>query len=431
MSGPKSSRYQLTPEQRKALEEARRREIARKKGLLTLSEHQKALNRGHALLSAFVESAALMMKREGDDLSFMDRLREFEKKLSLHEKAVSLDADSPLEVVEKTLLATKELFDELYGEISALSALGGEVETSLAASLSASVSAAASESFLDLDEKKALTEKRITLRRELLLAERDEALPRALRGEIRSALSALSETKRLSDFEAVQMTPLRAKIARATVEKEAYFEEYKALYAEYEALSAIVEETPLTVDCSPSGVKLLRRYIDALRYELSYDDEESYINDVLDTVMREMGYHVLATRTVDKKSGKRFSHDLYTYRDGTVVNVTTASDGKITMELGKPDLVDRLPSENETDMLVREMEAFCHDFAEIEERLRAYGVVVADRITMLPPTAEHAQIINTAEYTLKQETEEEKRQAIRWKTRVNRRRKVFRHLKIQ
>jgi len=227
------------------------------------------------------------------------------------------------------------------------------------------------------------------------------------------------------------MTPLRAKIAAATAEKEAYFEEYQTLYAEYEALSAIVEEKPLPVDCSPAGVKLLRRYIDSLRYELSYDDEESYINDVLDTVMREMGYHVLATRTVDKKSGKRFSHDLYTYRDGTVVNVTTASDGKITMELGKPDLVDRLPSENETDMLVREMEAFCHDFAEIEERLRAYGVVVADRITMLPPTAEHAQIINTAEYTLKQETEEEKRQAIRWQTRVNRRRKVFRHLKIQ
>lgn len=431
MSGPKSSRYQLTPEQRKALAEARRREIARKKGLLTLTEHQKHLDEGFARLSAFVESAAVLKKREGDGLDFTERLSAFETKLSAYREQTTLSPDAPLEAVEEALEKEKPLYAELVREIASLEALGGEVETRLAESFSAAVSAAAMTSFADIDEKKAFCERRIEIRRELLLAERAEWLPLALRREIRAALSVLAETKRLSDFEAVQLTPLRAKIAAATAEKEACFDEYKALYAEYEALSAIVEQKPLFVDPTPEGVGLLRRYIEALRYELDYDDEESYINEVLDQVMREMGYHVLATRTVDKKSGKRFSHDLYTYRDGTVVNVTTASDGKITMELGKPDVVDRLPSENETDILIAEMEAFCQDFAEIEERLRLRGVVVADRITMLPPTAEHAQIINTAEYTLKQETEEEKRQAIRWQTRVNRRRKVFRHLKIQ
>ncbi len=431
MSGPKSSRYQLTPEQRKALEEARRREIARKKGLLILREHQKTLDKGVARLLAFVESASLLAKREGDDLSFLDRLKGFEEKFSSHRTMAELDPDTPFETVEEAVLKTKDLFAALGEEISELEALGGEVEVRLAESFSNAVSSAATESFADIDEKRSMTEKRIAMRRELLLAERDESLPRALRAEIRSALLALTDTKKLSDFEAVQLTPLRGKIAAAKAEKELYFEEYTALYAEYEALSAIVEEEALPVDCSPDGVKLLRRYIESLRYELSYDDEESYINDVLDTVMREMGYHVLATRTVDKKSGKRFSHELYTYHDGTVVNVTTASDGRITMELGKPDSVDRLPNENETDILVREMEAFCHDFAEIEERLRACGVVVADRITMLPPTVEHAQIINTAEYAFKKESEEEKRQAIAWQIRVNRRRKVFRHIKIQ
>ena len=101
------------------------------------------------------------------------------------------------------------------------------------------------------------------------------------------------------------------------------------------------------------------------------------------------------------------------------------------MELGKPDRVDRLPSDTETEMLVHEMEAFCHDFAEIEERLRAYGVEVADRITMLPPTAEHAQIINVEEYAFRRESESDKKEAIAWQTRMNKRRKVFRHIKVE
>ena len=93
-------------------------------------------------------------------------------------------------------------------------------------------------------------------------------------------------------------------------------------------------------------------------------------------------------------------NELYTYGEGTAVNVTYSSDGKIAMELGGIDATDRLPNDHETSVLCESMEQFCDDFKEIEKRLLAKGVVLASRISMLPPSAEYAQIINTTDYNM-------------------------------
>ena len=44
------------------------------------------------------------------------------------------------------------------------------------------------------------------------------------------------------------------------------------------------------------------------------------------------------------------------------------------------------------------MEAFCSEFAEIEQRLRNKGVCLGRRIAISPPTAEYAAIININDY---------------------------------
>ena len=80
MSGPKSSRYQLTPEQRKALAEARRREIKRKKGLLALAKHKEAVKASLKAITAYSEKADLLFSREGSDLGFKEALSGFENK---------------------------------------------------------------------------------------------------------------------------------------------------------------------------------------------------------------------------------------------------------------------------------------------------------------------------------------------------------------
>lgn len=430
MSGPKSSRYQLTPEQRAALAEARRRELARKKGLVTLKRYLNDVIPLCDSLSPFCEKAELLLQRTGEELGFLPSYSDFTETADRLKAAATLAEDATLDEVKAAVAEATPLYEKLKTGAVLLEALGETVSETLNQTLNEAIGAVG-ESFADLDEKKERLERRIALRRALLSAERDETLPQYVKGKLREALSALSDTDDLKTFESVVFEPVMKAVKEARAFAAEIALEYAALREEYEALCAAAEVTPLPTACTKDGMEMLKRYIKTLSYEIAYDDEESYIGDVLDSVMREMGYHVLAERTVDKKSGKRFSHELYTYHDGTVVNVTTASDGKITMELGKPDRVDRLPSEDETDTLVQEMEAFCRDFAEIEEKLKERGVVVADRIHMLPPTAENAQIINVEEYTFRRETEAEKKSAVSWQTRVNKRRRVFRHIKIK
>ena len=49
------------------------------------------------------------------------------------------------------------------------------------------------------------------------------------------------------------------------------------------------------------------------------------------------------------------------------------------------------------------MQVFCGDFSEIEQRLLKKGVVLSERISLLPPDSEYAQIINTTDYEMKTE----------------------------
>lgn len=69
------------------------------------------------------------------------------------------------------------------------------------------------------------------------------------------------------------------------------------------------------------------------------------------------------------------------------------------------------------------MSEFCGDFQEIEKRLKEKGVILANRISMLPPVEEYAQIINISEYEMTEEVDafevvskkqsESKKQALR------------------
>ena len=45
------------------------------------------------------------------------------------------------------------------------------------------------------------------------------------------------------------------------------------------------------------------------------------------------------------------------------------------------------------------MRTFCDDYYEIEKRLRKKGIIT-ERISILPPDEQYAQIINVSDYTL-------------------------------
>ncbi len=148
-------------------------------------------------------------------------------------------------------------------------------------------------------------------------------------------------------------------------------------------------------------LQLQRRFIE----EQLYQKEQTYIADTIDEVMEEMGYALIGSREVTKKSGKRFHDELYTFSEGAAVNIRYDNQGKIAMELGGIDSTDRLPSSSEASRLEDEMVAFCDKFTEFEKRLAARGIVCKNRVSHLPPKAEYAQIINTSDYNIKTDVE--------------------------
>ncbi len=219
-----------------------------------------------------------------------------------------------------------------------------------------------------------------------------------------SQMSQMQDEDRLRTFGSITVKGLIKKC-------EDYFEEQKRLKEELDELrnnyialcNMLGIETTRVSDFQ--NTEEIKDAINVLEKEFVKTQEQKYISECLDSVMSEMGYNVIGNREVTKKNGTHFRNELFTYGDGTAVNVTYSADGKIAMELGGLDNTDRLPNEQETAELCHQMESFCVDFKEIEKRLAAKGVILADRISLLPPNPEYAQIINTDDYNMTGEAE--------------------------
>jgi hypothetical protein len=236
----------------------------------------------------------------------------------------------------------------------------------------------------------------------------NQNLPKELVGELDAALSkidSIDDEAFLKNYSSVTVVPLLKRCKQYLSEYEACHEEFEKLYAEYIALCDLYFYVAQEYPCCNASIEALKTDIKRIKDTVDEDDEQVYISDCLDEVMEEMGYTVIGSREVTKKNGKHFRNELYTYGEGTAVNVTYSSDGKIAMELGGIDATDRLPDSHETAVLCESMENFCEDFKEIEKRLLAKGVVLADRISLLPPSAEYAQIINTTDYQMTEKAE--------------------------
>ena len=122
---------------------------------------------------------------------------------------------------------------------------------------------------------------------------------------------------------------------------ERYGTEFEELETEYMVLCSQLHITSKKFVISESSVAELKVEIAKLENELFEDGEQEYIADIIDKVMEEMGYDLIGNREVTKKSGKRFHDELYTFSEGTAVNIRYDNQGKIAMELGGIDtLID-------------------------------------------------------------------------------------------
>ena len=231
----------------------------------------------------------------------------------------------------------------------------------------------------------------------------DSAWPEELKDELifaSSMLARIISKEQLSTFQAVTIRPLLGRVEAAIMNAQAKKKEYDVLKARFTALCSVAEVEQEDLPSDDGNLEQLKINVAALEKRIVTQAEQAYISDCVNEVMLEMGYDIIGNRSVVKRSGKRFRNELFSYGDGTAINVTYDSEGQIAMELGGIDRMDRIPTAEETDALQEDMESFCSDFRAFEERLQAKGVMIKSRVSMAPPSAEYAAIINLADYTI-------------------------------
>ena len=238
----------------------------------------------------------------------------------------------------------------------------------------------------------------------LTKCEKDDRISEDLRRKVidsKKIFSNISDDVYKKNYLAITIKPLLKKCQ----EYIKLYEETADLRTEYSVWCKIAEEPVKNIAISQNVSVELKNEIEILRAQIAKNDENAYIENCLNEVMRDMGYDVIGYRDVQKKNGKRFHNQLYVYSNGTAVNVTTSDNGQIAMELCGIDDTDRIPEYDEAEELAKHMLSFCDDFSEIERRLMAKGVVVENRFNKLPPKAEYAQIINVSDFNMSEEIE--------------------------
>ncbi len=179
---------------------------------------------------------------------------------------------------------------------------------------------------------------------------------------------------------------------------------YEDALLSYEMTCEMAETEP---EAAPEGLSLDEtiKWLSEKRIETESSYlaliEKKEIRKGLSEVMEEMGYHVIAEKDTRRKSGKKIHEEVFSFGEGTAVNVTE-TDGQITMEIVGLDTSTRMPDETEEILLEEEMVTFCTAHKEIEEKLKEKGIVLKNRIQLNSPSKEYARILNITSYEQKE-----------------------------
>lgn len=427
MSGPKTSEYTLTAEQRANLLAQNRCDssiiacIGQMDGIF--SQVNIALGEIELFEGAGGDGNKIKTQELKKQIQNIENIKNqlqsrFAKVSSYKASTATIPSQDALAKKEAMLQSVKKIKDEtedLIKEASTLRKTSIKIHSDISAEIEENL-----HSSFDLSWDLAVKTSETNQKKEANIAHKKEAIissvkmllemdvPPLLREKVYKALATIKQIESeefLRNFSAVSIKPLEDECKHYIALKEKCGEQFDDLNSRYISLCNMIGTKHKLFTLSEESCNQLKKEIALLEEELCDAQEEEYIAEAIDEVMEEMGYDLIGRREVTKKSGKRFRDELYTFSEGTAVNIRYDNQGKIAMELGGIDSTDRLPSSSEASRLEDEMVAFCDKFTEFEKRLAQRGIVCKSRISHLPPKAEYAQIINTSDYDMKTEVE--------------------------
>ena len=405
MSGPKSARYTLTPEQRRILAEARERERKTKRELDKLQQHRGELATLKEGLGTATTSIDMLVDRVGAgnevQQSIRNSITQIEK---IIQESAGLSKQSGLEklqvfnskvkTVEETARKIVAQYESQSNEINAI--LSKNIEDSITDGMSIRIDDEIVQPQSHLESQKVKI-------KDVLRETKNSNISSDLQKEgiaILERVQEITDDSFIDNYYAMTVLPYIKRCKAYEEHIKEYGDEFDELVSKHRYYSEYLGMPVLSFTFSMDSLNFLRHEVAELESQSAKIEEQQYISESLDQVMRDMGYNVVGSREVVKKSGRKFRNELYHFYEGSVVNVTYAANGQISMELGGVDTCDREPSEEESSVLCDEMVEFCDEFPEIERRLKEKGVVLMNRISILPPAEEYAQIINVSDFNM-------------------------------
>lgn len=407
MSGPKTSRYVLTVEQRRRLEEQQRIIRETKAAQDRNSNLKRKCRNQMADLEPVINELVRISNESGYETETVKLL------LKRKSEIIMILSEGMNQEDLKSIQSENHKLDEIMHELKSMIAKGQEsiirATDTYKNELSDVIVSGFSLSFLGLGNERKIKENQYITKINIALQKIEGILlsPELLQKFeiLKSRATEIKSIDFLENFCSMQVYPF---VHECEFYKE-HIEEFETLQSQYIYLATEVGEPTKIYTFSESNLQKLREEITRLDQIFICQKEQEYISQTIDEVMVEMGYELVGERFVTKKSGKKFRNELYTIEAGTAVNVTFSDNGQISMELGAVDTTDRTPTETEAAELADDMRAFCDDYAKLESKLVEKGIVTR-RISILPPAVEYAQVFNTSDYVLKKPLETYKKE---------------------
>lgn len=405
MSGPKSARYTLTPEQRRILAEARERERKTKRELDKLQQHRGELATLKEILGTATTSIDMLVDRVGAgnevQQSIRNSITQIEK---IIQESAGLSKQSGLEKLQVFNSKVKTVEETARKIVAQYESQSNEIKYVLSKNIEDSITDGMS---IRIDDEIVKPQSHLESQKAKIKDVLHEIQSLNISSDLqKEGIAILKRAQEITDdsfidnYYAMTVLPYIKRCKAYEEQIKEYGEEFDELVSKHRYYSECLAMPVIAITFSMDTLNSLRHEVAELESQSAKIEEQQYISESLDQVMRDMGYNVVGSREVVKKSGRKFRNELYHFSEGSVVNVTYAANGQISMELGGVDTCDREPSEEESSVLCDEMVEFCDEFPEIERRLKEKGVVLMNRISMLPPAEEYAQIINVSDFNM-------------------------------
>ncbi len=408
MSGPKTSRYTLTPEQRRILAEQRQIQREIQKNMVMLKQNVAGLKEIVSKVDTEIAQFRRIVSETGKSTFEIDTLESVRNKaMQILNDAGTVSEKSGLSVMESTNKKLKEMTKVLSdGEVKMSSELR-KADEEFREEINAAISEGFTISFIRIEEElPAVNMSDYTSKIDAALEEiRGFQISNELRAKfivLKEKAAEIDSIDFIENYYAMSIIPFLKECQAYNSLFLEYGARFEELCAEYEVLVGELGVPKKQFSFSLESIEELEKEIQDMQKIIQRKEEQEYISECVDKAMQEMGYKVIGNREVVRKDGRRFTNELYLFDEGTAVNVTYSDEGQITMELGGLDDQDRIPSEAECQSLAQDMVSFCDDYLKIEEKLRAMGIV-SHRVSILPPEAQFAQIINTSDYCMKED----------------------------